>query len=141
MKINVSLIIPCYNEAKNLPFLINRCEKLIEEFPMEVILVDNGSTDDTKKIIAKHSVIKLVRVENNEGYGNGILKGLRNAKGEILVWTHADLQTDPNDMIKGLKYFLNADDQKTIFIKGKRHGRSIVDLFFTLGMSIFETIF
>jgi len=141
MKMNVSLIIPCYNEAKNLPFLINRCEKLIEEIPMEIILVDNGSTDDTEKIIAKHSVIKLIRVENNEGYGNGILEGLRNAKGEILAWTHADLQTDPNDMIKGLKYFLNADDQKTIFIKGKRHGRSIVDLFFTLGMSIFETIF
>ena len=141
MKINVSLIIPCYNEAKNLPFLINRCEKLIEEFPMEVILVDNGSTDDTKKIIAKHSVIKLVRVENNEGYGNGILEGLRNAKGEILAWTHADLQTDPNDMIKGLKYFINAGDHKTIFVKGKRHGRPIVDLFFTLGMSIFETIF
>ena len=55
MKINVSLIIPCYNEAKNLPFLINRCEKLIEEFPMEVILVDNGSTDNSEKIIAKHS--------------------------------------------------------------------------------------
>jgi len=141
MKINVSLIIPCYNEAKNLPFLINRCEKLIEEFPMEVILVDNGSTDNSEKIIAKHSVIKLVRVENNKGYGNGILEGLRNAKGEILAWTHADLQTDPNDMIKGLKYFLNADDHKTIFVKGKRYGRPIVDLFFTLGMSIFETIF
>ena len=141
MKINVSLIIPCYNEAKNLPFLINRCEKLIEEFPMEVILVDNGSTDNSEKIIAKHSVIKLVRVEKNEGYGNGILKGLRNANGEILAWTHADLQTDPNDMIKGLKCFLNTDDHKTIFVKGKRYGRPIVDLFFTLGMSIFETIF
>jgi len=140
MKINVSLIIPCYNEAKNLPFLINRCEKLIEEFPMEVILVDNGSTDNSEKIIANHSVIKLVRVENNKGYGNGILEGLSNAKGEILAWTHADLQTDPNDMIKGLKYFLNADDQKTIFVKGTRRGRPIVDLFFTLGMSIFETI-
>ena len=67
MKINVSLIIPCYNEAKNLPFLINRCEKLIEEFPMEVILVDNGSTDNSEKIIANHSVLKLVRVENNKG--------------------------------------------------------------------------
>jgi len=140
MKINVSLIIPCYNEAKNLPFLINRCEKLIEEFPMEVILVDNGSTDNSEKIIANHSVLKLVRVENNKGYGNGILEGLSNAKGEILAWTHADLQTDPNDMIKGLKYFLNADDQKTIFVKGTRRGRPIVDLFFTLGMSIFETI-
>jgi len=141
MKTNVSLIIPCYNEAKNLPFLISRCEKLIEEFPMEIIFVDNGSKDETAKIIEKNPFIKLIRIDNNEGYGNGILEGLRNANGEILAWTHADLQTDPNDMVEGLKHFRNSDDQEMIFVKGKRYGRSIVDLFFTIGMSIFETIF
>ena len=138
MKINVSLVIPCYNEAKNLPFLINRCEKLIEEFPMEVILVDNGSTDNSEKIIAKHSVIKLVRVENNEGYGNGILEGLRNAKGEILAWTHADLQTDPMDAMIGLQLFL--EHGQNLFVKGRRYGRPFSDVVFTVGMSLFETV-
>ena len=118
MKTNVSLIIPCYNEAKNLPFLIRRCEKLIEEFPMEIIFVDNGSKDETAKIIEKNPFIKLIRIDNNEGYGNGILEGLRNANGEILAWTHADLQTDPNDMVEGLKHFRNSDDQEMIFVKG-----------------------
>ena len=44
-------------------------------------------------------------------------------------------------MVEGLKHFRNSDDQEMIFVKGKRYGRSIVDLFFTIGMSIFETIF
>ena len=137
---DISLIIPCYNEAQNLPSLIHRCEKLIEKVPMEIILGDNGSTDDTAGIIAKHTHIKMVSVENNEGYGKGILEGLRFAKGDILAWTHADLQTDPSDLIEGIKFFQYADDPKTIFVKGKRHGRPIIDLFFTFGMSIFETI-
>ena len=137
---NVSLVIPCFNEAKNLPLLISRCEELINNYPMEVILVDNGSTDGSSNIIAKYSLLKLVRIEENKGYGNGILQGLKNANGEILAWTHADLQTDPNDLIAGLDYFLNSDNPQRIFVKGQRHGRPFLDSLFTLGMSIFETI-
>ena len=137
---NISLVIPCFNEAKNLPLLISRCEELINNYPMEIILVDNGSTDGSSNIIAKNSLLKLVRIEENKGYGNGILQGLRDANGEILAWTHADLQTDPNDLISGLDYFLNSDNPQKIFVKGQRHGRPLLDSLFTLGMSIFETI-
>ena len=43
-----SLVIPCYNESKNLPALIS-CEKLIKSYDIEVVIVDNGSNDDTVK--------------------------------------------------------------------------------------------
>ena len=137
---NISLVIPCFNEAENLPLLISRCEELINNYPMEVILVDNGSTDGSSNIIEKYSLLKLVRIEENKGYGNGILQGLKNANGEILAWTHADLQTDPNDLIAGLDYFLNSANPQKIFVKGRRHGRPLLDSLFTFGMSIFETI-
>ena len=88
---DVSLIIPCFNEAKNLPILISRCKDLIEKYPVEIILVDNGSTDNSSMLIAKYPFVKLVKIEKNEGYGNGILEDLNNASGEILAWTHADL--------------------------------------------------
>lgn len=142
--ITLSLIIPCYNEAKNLPLLVKRCQKiLIPE--MEVILVDNGSTDDTPAILNKllnnQTQIRTVRVEINKGYGYGILTGLKAAEGKILCWTHADMQTDPADAIKGLELFKQAEDASDkLFVKGKRYGRSIMDVFFTVGMAIFETV-
>jgi len=141
--INLSLIIPCYNEAKSLPLLVEKCQKiLIPE--MEIILVDNGSTDNTPVILTKllenQSQIRTVRVENNQGYGYGILSGLKAGKGEILAWTHADMQTDPADAIKGLEIFKQKNRPNKLFVKGKRYGRPLMDVFFTAGMAIFETV-
>lgn len=137
-----SLIIPCYNESENLPLLIKKCEPLTAKANVEIILVDNGSTDNSnvflKKIITQNSNFKIVRVDVNRGYGFGILSGLRAAKGEILGWTHADMQTDPLDALKGLKKF--TQDDKNLFVKGIRRKRPLMDVFFTIGMSIFETI-
>ena len=137
---DVSLIIPCFNEAKNLPILISRCKDLIEKYPVEIILVDNGSTDNSSMLIAKYPFIKLVKVKKNEGYGNGILEGLHNASGEILAWTHADLQTDPNDLMRGLELALASTKPQRLFLKGRRYGRSLFDVIFTFGMSLFETL-
>ena len=135
-----SLIIPCFNEAKNLPILISRCKDLIEKYPVEIILVDNGSTDNSSMLIAKYPFVKLVKVKKNEGYGNGILEGLNNASGEILAWTHADLQTDPNDLMRGLELVLASTNPQRLFLKGRRYGRSFFDVIFTFGMSLFETL-
>ena len=49
----LSLVIPCFNEVKSLPSLIDQCEKLIERGDVEVILVDNGSTDKSSLILKK----------------------------------------------------------------------------------------
>jgi hypothetical protein len=66
------------------------------------------------------------------------VSGLKAAKGEILGWTHADMQTDPQDAILGLEHFENHGDD--IFVKGRRYGRPFMDVVFTVGMSVFETI-
>ena len=137
----VSLIIPCFNEEGNVPAIFKKIEKFIHYKNIEVILVNNGSTDNTKdeilKIKKKLNFVKLVDIKKNEGYGHGIVNGLKHAKGDVLCWTHADMQTDPLDILKGLKYFENNNN---IFVKGKRKGRKLFDNFFTIGMSIFETL-
>ena len=140
-----SLVIPCYNEAKNLPALVKRCEKLTAaRKDIEIILVNNGSKDESEQVLSEllkdKPQIRTVKVEVNQGYGFGIVSGLRAAQGEILGWTHADMQTDPNDALTGLKFFLEAQDPNKIFVKGKRYGRKIADVFFTIGMSAFETL-
>ena len=137
-----SLVIPCYNEAANLPLLLERCKELAVRPDVEVVLVDNGSTDSTtavlENLLPKYPGCRSIRVEKNQGYGFGIVSGLKAAKGEILGWTHADMQTDPQDALFGLEIFEKHGDE--IFVKGRRYGRPFMDAVFTVGMSIFETV-
>lgn len=136
-----SLVIPCYNEAQNLALLFDRCSSLIKSHGIEIIIVDNGSTDASNQIIESlipfYPLFKCVRVDNNQGYGFGILAGLKVATGDILGWTHADMQTDPCDVLRAVKLFQRYGEN--VFIKGFRCGRPLVDTLFTIGMSVFET--
>lgn len=138
-----SLVIPCFNEENSIPILVKKLEKIIENKSFEVILVDNGSTDNTFENLicatSNYDNLHVLKLEKNEGYGNGILKGLQIAKGEILAWTHADLQTNPEDVLRGLKFFEN--DKKNIFVKGLRKRRGLIDNLYSLGMSFFSTIY
>jgi len=137
-----SLVIPCYNESDNLPLLLERCKDIVRHSDHEVILVDNGSTDNSTDVlnhlIPYYPGCRSVRVQENKGYGYGILDGLRSARGEILAWTHADMQTDPQDVLRGLGHFEKFGSN--IFVKGRRFGRPVGDVAFTTGMSFFETV-
>ena len=140
----LSLIIPCYNEAENLPLLVRRCEEALVGKDVAVILVDNGSDDGSGDVLARltdeHDFIRSIRVECNQGYGHGILAGLRAADTPLLAWTHADMQTDPADVLKGVDLFTEHNDPTALFVKGQRFGRPIADTVFTIGMSVFETL-
>ncbi len=144
MSLELSLIIPCYNETKNLPALVQRCVASLNQPDIEVIFVDNGSTDETAKIlpalIQPYSFLRSIRVDKNQGYGFGILSGLKAATGKYLAWTHADMQTDPADVWRGLAEINKAVVGTDLFIKGQRYGRPLSDVFFTWGMGVFETL-
>lgn len=141
---NYSLVIPCYNEERNIPELIERCNKLIEfgNGSVTVVLVNNGSTDNSAQVfeqaLAKSIGYQYVHVPVNQGYGFGIIEGLKQCKGDIIGWTHADAQTDPVDVLAAMKFFERSG--KNLFVKGRRYGRPFSDVFFTVGMSIFETL-
>ena len=141
--INLSIVIPCFNEAKSLPKLVKDFSKKLKRRDVELILVNNGSNDLSETILLNlkknYNFLKTIRLKKNNGYGNGVLQGLKKAKGQYISWTHADLQTDPYDVIIGFEKFKKELSPK-IFIKGNRLGRPFKDVFFTIGMSIFETI-
>jgi len=142
--IALSIVIPCYNEEKNLPGLAQRLEKTsVGNISLEIILVNNGSTDGSAKaldaIARKDKRIRIVTVEKNTGYGNGISAGLAKARGEFLCWTHADMQTDPQDCIRAYGIMKGQKDPRKVFVKGSRTGRTLFDQFFTVGMSTFES--
>lgn len=141
----LSLVIPCYNERANLPLVLERCERLIELVPdAEVVLVDNGSDDGSADVIARLLPgcrgCRSVRVPLNRGYGFGILAGLKAAAGDILAWTHGDMQTDPLDAARGYELFTGIAVPETLFVKGCRHGRPLTESIFSAGMGMFESV-
>lgn len=140
----LSIVVPCYNEAENIPLILERFAQVIEERNIEVILVNNGSNDNSAEVIKElmplYKFVKTILVPINKGYGYGILQGLKEADGDYIGWTHADMQTDPNDVIKAYEIIKNNESDK-IFVKGNRKGRPWIDTIFTGGMSLFETIY
>ena len=145
---NYSLVIPCYNEGKNLPILIKKYKKFLINPRNELILVNNGSVDDTEKFfkkLTKIKNIKICRVKKNIGFGYWLKKGLLASSGKILIYSHADLEVDPNDIIKSIKLFEKNRYNKKIFIKGNRiklikNNWTYLDIFFSYGYTLLSLI-
>lgn len=138
----LSIVIPCYNESDSINLLIDKLLKILKN-NIEIILVDNGSTDGTyNKLISLNlpKNIKVVRVIKNLGYGNGIIQGLKSTEGEIVAWTHADLQTDPRDVIKCYEEYEQDLIDKKCIVKGKRKKRNFKEQIITLGMSLYCSV-
>ena len=99
-KIKLSISAPLYNESKNcvagIKDMLKQLNKEVKSF--ELILVNNGSTDDTADIIekmkSKHKNIVTVHLKTNQGYGGGIIAGLKKSKGEYVGNTILDGQID-----------------------------------------------
>jgi len=137
----LSVIIPCFNESKNLPKLLIKL-KCLNKDDFEIIIVDNGSTDNTYDLLNdiitnnQYSNIKVLRLKKNKGYGFGIISGINISKGNIIAWTHADLQTDPKDVLDSFQYFIKQPNYTESILTGKRLGRNYFDSFFTFFMSV-----
>ena len=141
----LSIVIPCYNEAGNIPLLMERFTEVVKaNADVEIIFIDNGSTDNSAQVfeseLKKYPTLpfRVVKIEKNQGYGHGILQGLRSAKGEVLAWTHADMQTDPLDVLTGFDLF-DKNKSAMLLVKGKRRNRPFLDEFFTKGMELFAS--
>ena len=142
--ITLSVVVPCYNEEGSLPTLIESYAKTVKRDDIEIIMVNNGSKDNSAHILAeaakKYSFLKVVTITVNEGYGNGIVTGLREATGKYIGWTHGDFQTPPEDTLRALHILEKAKHPEMMYVKGRRQKRPLGDVVFTFGMSIFETL-
>lgn len=100
----LSVIIPVYNEEKNLYPLYEKLKNVLVKLKKEyeIIFVDDGSKDKSlvvlKEIKDKDSRIKIIRFKKNYGQSFALDVGFKNAKGEIVITLDADLQNDPQDI-------------------------------------------
>ena len=103
MKNLISIIIPVFNEERT----INKILKKIlaqYEFEKEIIVINDGSTDETKSIIEKEFKNEVILISNIRNFGKGysVKKGIEISKGEIIIIQDADLEYDPSDYKKML---------------------------------------
>ena len=139
-----SIVIPCYNEEDNLPNLIMSISEFAKGRELEFVLVENGSKDNSfalmKDLTKDKDFIKIVKVEVNQGYGYGLHQGIKAASGNFIGWIHADLQLPLADVSQFLDRIDSYEGSEKLFLKGTRHNRSVVDYFFTYGMTCFESV-
>ncbi|MCX7979200.1 MAG: glycosyltransferase [Bdellovibrionaceae bacterium] len=138
MMVEFELVLPCYNESKNLRAIVERAITAAQLNGMSpetfrLVLVQNGSVDDSKAILEKLSRepqigqwFRVVNLEVNQGYGYGLWEGLKTTTAKFVGWSHADQQTDPGDAFRALKILKNSSELNGhVLVKGVRKGRSL----------------
>jgi len=101
---DISLVIPAYNEQENIALLIPRVITVLEQVQksFEIIVIDDGSTDKTydrlKELLPACPQLKVVRFRKNFGQTAALSAGFKYALGDIIITLDADLQNDPQDI-------------------------------------------
>lgn len=102
---SLSVFLPCYNEAKNIPLLLENVVKILPKVAKkyEVIVVNDGSQDHTvstaKNLQKKYPFLRVMSHKKNQGYGAAVYSGLEAAKYEWVFLTDGDLQFDVTELL------------------------------------------
>ncbi len=118
----ISIIIPAYNEKNTITEIINRVKAV--KIQKEIVIIDDGSTDGTRRILKeiKDPEIKVVFHEKNYGKGRAIRTGIRAATGGIVIIQDADLEYDPNDYIALIEPILSGRADVVYGSRWLKHG-------------------
>ena len=122
---DLSVVIPVYNEEESVKHLYDAVTKALSDLkrPYEILLVDDGSKDDTYKnalYLAKDdSRLKIIKLKRNYGQTTALHAGFQNAKGKVIVTMDGDLQNDPDD----IPLMLNKMEEGYDIVLGWRHDR------------------
>jgi dolichol-phosphate mannosyltransferase len=109
-EIEISIVIPVCSEEETLPFLLPRLVDVLKGVGCshEIIFVDDGSLDESRKVLKEmrrqYPLLRIIGLKANYGLSAALLAGIREARGRLIVTLDSDLQNDPADIPKLLKY-------------------------------------
>ena len=125
-KVDISLVVPCFNEAQTIEDCINKLKKFSSEhgLSLEIIVVDDASTDGSwqilEKIAQENNDIRIIKHEKNQGKGAALRTGFIHATGNYVGIQDADAEYDPNDYITMLEPLV---DGRADVVYGSRYLR------------------
>ncbi len=109
----ISIIVPTYNESKNLTRLVPELYKILRglKVKFEILIVDDDSPDKTWQVAKKYSAynVKVIRRKGDRGLSSAVIEGFNKAKGEIFIVMDADLSHPPKLIPKMLNASRNHD--------------------------------
>lgn len=104
MSLDLSIVIPLYNEEESLPELVAWIERVCTEhnFSREIIMIDDGSTDDSwmvvEKLATEYSSVRGIKFQRNYGKSPALHEGFKAASGNVVITMDADLQDSPDEI-------------------------------------------
>jgi glycosyltransferase involved in cell wall biosynthesis len=115
----MTVIVPVFNERTTVAEIVRRVRAVEVPLVVDVVVVDDGSSDGTDKVLAalEDSTVRVVTHERNQGKGAAIRTGLGEAKGDLILIQDADLEYDPDDWPKLLDPVLK---NKAVVVYGSR---------------------
>ena len=139
MKIYV--VVPCFNEIRTIKKIIQSLKKI--NLNLKIILIDDGSTDGTKKVISasiKNKIYKYINLKKNHGKGYAINCSKKYIKNNAYVIIQdADLEYDPNDFYKLYNEFKKNKNSKVIY--GSRFlNKKFTKIYFSFGKNVIRII-
>lgn len=108
--IDLSVVVPVFNEEENLPILVPKLVEVLNPLGLsyEMIFVDDGSSDASRRILKEmalqHSFLRIIGLKKNRGLSTALMAGINEARGKRIVTLDSDLQNDPEDIPKLLRY-------------------------------------
>ena len=116
----LSIVIPTHNEEKAIGAVLDELIEVLEGQKYEIIVVDDGSTDKTPKIVQKKDSIKLIQHHYNKGYGAAIKTGIKNATNEVILI----IDGDGSYPVKAIPELLKEADKYDMVV-GARTGKEV----------------
>ncbi|MBS1734024.1 MAG: glycosyltransferase family 2 protein, partial [Bacteroidetes bacterium] len=128
---DLSIVIPLFNEDESLPELAAWIERVVtaNNYSYEVIMVDDGSTDNSWKVIeelrAKNSNIKGIKFQRNYGKSAALNEGFKAAQGEVVITMDADMQDSPDEIPELRRMILEGNYDIVSGWKKKRYDNTL----------------